>query len=91
MLGLTFVLNRNSPTTGMRRFDPDFLKIRFPLCQWQPRKPDRWLCFPGCHHSWNTFDTAGICPGCAKHWNETACHRCHEWSAHEAWYAHDRE
>jgi hypothetical protein len=91
MLALTFALNRQSPTTGTRRFEPDFMKIRCPRCRWQPQKPDRWVCHPGCHHRWNTFDTAGICPGCAKHWDETACLQCHEWSPHAAWYEHDGE
>ncbi len=86
LLGLTLLLNRHSPTTGVRRFDPDFLTIRCPLCQWQPQKPDRWVCAPGCHHRWNTFDTAGICPSCAKPWNDTACLQCGGWSPHEDWY-----
>ncbi|MGH9372807.1 MAG: hypothetical protein ACRD15_14875, partial [Vicinamibacterales bacterium] len=89
LLGLTFLLNRGAPTTDVRRVDPDFLKIRCPLCNWQPQKPDRWSCDPGCHNRWNTFETAGICPGCAKHWDETACLQCSRWSAHEAWYVHD--
>jgi hypothetical protein len=84
-LGLTF-LGKRSPTVETRRFEPDFLKIRCPLCQWQPQKTDRWLCSPGCHHCWNTFETAGVCPGCAKHWHDTACLRCQQWSPHEDWY-----
>lgn len=87
---VVLLLTRQSPTATVRPFDPDYLKIRCPVCQWQPNKQDRWYCDPGCHHQWNTFDTAGICPSCGKHWNETACLRCHEWSAHEAWYVTDR-
>jgi hypothetical protein len=90
LVGLTFVLTRRSPTTELRPLEPNYLKIRCPWCQSQPRKQDRWYCDPGCHHQWNTFDTAGICPGCAKHWQETACLRCEQWSLHEAWYQTER-
>ncbi|HEX5058118.1 MAG TPA: hypothetical protein VFV99_02105 [Kofleriaceae bacterium] len=62
-------------------------KIRCPKCAWQPGKHDRWSCL--CGHSWNTFDTRGVCPGCDAKWSETQCRRCHEWSPHEAWYADD--
>jgi len=69
-----------------RLFEPDFLKIRCPRCQWQPQKMDRWLCSPGCQHCWNTFETAGVCPGCTKQWEATVCLRCHQWSPHADWY-----
>jgi hypothetical protein len=59
-------------------------KIRCPRCGFEPRKHDRWHCV--CGHSWNTFDTRGVCPGCDATWKETACPRCHLWSDHEAWY-----
>ena len=36
--------------------------IRCPKCNWVPHHTDRWLC--KCGHSWNTFETAGSCPGC---------------------------
>jgi hypothetical protein len=85
-LGLTFLRDKRSPTGDVRCFVPDFVKIRCPLCQWQPQKSDRWLCEPGCQHCWNTFETAGICPGCTKHWDQTACLRCQQWSPHEDWY-----
>lgn len=81
-----FLLGRRSPTSRTRLFEPDFLKIRCPLCEWRPQKPDRWVCSPGCGHRWNTFETTGVCPVCAKGWHETACLRCGGWSAHDAWY-----
>ena len=59
-------------------------KIRCPVCGWEPHKRDLWSCL--CGHSWNTFDTRGVCPGCDAKWRETACHKCHQWSDHEAWY-----
>ena len=37
--------------------------IRCPKCKWAPRAHDRWLCSK-CGHTWNTFDTGGVCPGC---------------------------
>ena len=83
---VALVIGKRSPAIDADRFDPRDRRIRCPLCQWQPQKQDRWYCDPGCHHHWNTFDTAGICPQCAKHWERTACLRCHQWSAHEAWY-----
>jgi len=86
VFGLTFLLNRRSPTTDTRLFEPSYTRIRCPLCQWQPQKHDRWFCDPGCHHYWNTFETAGICPGCAKTWDQTACLKCHGWSRHADWY-----
>jgi predicted amidophosphoribosyltransferase len=82
-LGLTF-LREKSDT---RLFEPGFLRIRCPLCGWQPEKKDRWMCWPGgCQHEWNTFETAGVCPACAKQWHSTACLRCQQWSPHEDWY-----
>lgn len=62
--------------------------LRCPKCGWQPTAEDRWSCGPdGCGHVWNTFETAGRCPACDRHWRDTACLRCGEWSPHEAWYA----
>jgi len=81
-LGLTFFRDKSDT----RLFEPSFLRIRCPLCAWQPEKKDRWMCWPGCQHVWNTFETAGVCPGCAKHWHSTVCLRCQQWSAHEDWY-----
>jgi hypothetical protein len=85
-LSVTFLLRRGAPETTTRLFEPGHRRIRCPLCQWQPQKHDRWFCDPGCHHQWNTFDTAGICPGCAKTWDQTACLTCHGWSKHADWY-----
>jgi len=59
--------------------------IRCPKCGWTPRPEDRWRC--SCGHSWNTFDTGGVCPRCRYQWKITKCLRCKEWSAHSDWYA----
>ncbi|HTL34210.1 MAG TPA: hypothetical protein VL326_13865 [Kofleriaceae bacterium] len=59
-------------------------KIRCPKCRWTPGKHDRWSCL--CGHSWNTFDTRGICPACDAAWRETQCLQCHQWSPHDDWY-----
>jgi hypothetical protein len=59
-------------------------KIRCPKCKWTPSKHDRWGCL--CGHSWNTFDTGGICPACDAAWRETQCLHCHQWSPHDDWY-----
>jgi hypothetical protein len=61
-------------------------RIRCPKCGWEPVKTDRWFCEPGCGHGWNTFETHGLCPACAKQWTETSCHRCNQWSRHDDWY-----
>jgi rubrerythrin len=61
-------------------------RIRCPKCAWEPGRPDRWMCEPGCGHVWNTFETHGVCPACNKQWAETNCLRCHQWSPHEDWY-----
>lgn len=59
-------------------------RIRCPLCKWQPRAQDRWSC--KCKHSWNTFDTGGVCPGCLYQWKITQCLACHQYSPHSDWY-----
>jgi len=59
-------------------------EIRCPLCGWTPGAEDRWMC--RCTHSWNTFDTGGVCPGCLYQWEYTQCLDCHGWSLHSAWY-----
>jgi hypothetical protein len=84
-LGLLF---RRSTRTTPGVFHTDGARIRCPACGWQPAKTDRWMCSPGCGHLWNTFDTRGVCPACAKHWLHTACLDCTAWSLHEAWYEH---
>jgi hypothetical protein len=63
-------------------------RIRCPLCRWEPRAWDRWLC-TACNHVWNTFDTGGVCPGCLKQWTRTVCLFCHKWSPHSDWYPKD--
>jgi hypothetical protein len=59
--------------------------IRCPKCGWRPHKEARWAC--ACGHTWNTFDTRGICPECYAAWKDTQCLRCHTWSLHESWYS----
>jgi rubrerythrin len=62
-------------------------RIRCPKCAWRPGRHDRWQCT--CGHTWNTFETHGVCPVCAYAWRDTMCLRCHRWSPHAAWYATD--
>lgn len=62
------------------------IKIYCPKCQWEPVQSSRWTCT--CKFSWNTFDTAGVCPRCSKAWEDTACLSCTRWSRHSHWY-HD--
>jgi predicted amidophosphoribosyltransferase len=69
-----------------RKDDKDYSRIRCPQCRWQPDKHSRWTCSPGCGHSWNTFETRGLCPDCGKKWFHTACLHCSAWSPHEDWY-----
>ena len=64
---------------------PSNPRIRCPLCDWSPRKEDRWCC--ECGHEWNTFDTGGVCPACLHQWTETQCLSCSRWSPHSDWYA----
>ena len=70
-------------------------RIRCPLCSWQPSPSSRWHCMQmgppenfsgGCGHSWNTFDTRGVCPGCTYQWRHTWCFGCHRPSPHDDWY-----
>jgi hypothetical protein len=72
-----------------------YARIRCPHCLWQPTAASRWWCadcdwpeffYGGCNTEWNTFDTAGVCPGCSHQWRWTACLRCHGWAKHEDWY-----
>jgi hypothetical protein len=77
-------------------------KIRCPQCDWRPSPSSAWTCIQGrddspeppflwCGTTWNTFDTAGKCPGCAHQWTWTSCLQCHQWSLHEDWYETERE
>ena len=65
--------------------------IYCPLCQWEPNGNSLWYCAPsepgaGCRTRWNTFWTAGCCPGCGHFWAMTQCLSCKKKSPHEAWY-----
>ena len=88
MRRLQFLERDKRGGTSTKRDDKDRdPKIRCPKCKWVPARHDRWMC--SCHHTWNTFDTRGVCPACNYTWRDTACLRCHEWSPHEDWYAND--
>jgi hypothetical protein len=65
------------------------MKIYCPLCAYEPRPHDRWVCQPGCGTIWNTFETGGRCPGCQRRWADTCCPACLRWSPHEDWYHDD--
>ena len=72
------------------------IRIRCPLCFWQPSASSRWTCdcsggtpeppFDACGTVWNTFDTRGKCPGCAHQWIWTTCLHCRVSSRHGEWY-----
>jgi hypothetical protein len=75
--------------------DDEFSAIRCPHCKWQPSRASRWACvsgggpephFASCGTVWNTFETAGRCPGCQHQWRWTSCLRCGQWSLHVEWY-----
>ncbi len=65
-------------------------RIYCPRCDWKPSAGDRWMCVPGCHTVWNTFETRARCPGCSKQWRITVCLACLVNSLHEHWY-HDEQ
>jgi hypothetical protein len=75
-----------TPAGDEKQRDNSPPRIRCPLCAWQPDAHSRWFC--NCGHTWNTFDTGGICPACLYQWLITACLACHRWSAHSDWYEH---
>ena len=81
-LDLTMVIDTSGSVEG-KRLDRLKTGVR-DTAQWL-RAEDRWRCH--CGHSWNTFDTGGVCPGCRYQWKITKCLRCKEWSAHSDWYA----
>ena len=68
-----------------KSLNPSGPRIRCPLCAWVPGQNDVWCC--NCGHTWNTFDTAGVCPGCLFQWTSTQCLACERWSRHSEWYA----
>lgn len=83
------------PKTRRREQDGDSRRVRCPICGWSPDLSSRWQCgrvgWPeffaeGCGHSWNTFETDGVCPGCGHVWQWTACLACHRWSRRADWY-----
>jgi hypothetical protein len=78
---------RGTEWSSLRWLEDRGAGVRCPKCGWQPARDDRWNCGPGgCGHVWNTFETAGRCPACDRHWQDTACLRCGQWSPHEDWY-----
>jgi len=62
------------------------VKIYCPKCKWEPSQNDRWVCEVTCGHTWNTFDTGGVCPECGKSWKVTTCLSCGSRSPHRDWY-----
>jgi hypothetical protein len=72
----------------MKQFAIVAVRIYCPKCEWVPAPRDRWMCIPGCHMVWNTFETRARCPGCSTQWRVTQCLACHAVSPHEDWY-HD--
>lgn len=61
-------------------------EIRCPQCAWRPKAESRWACVRTCGTEWNTFWTAGVCPGCGKAWHVTQCPSCNKRSPHKNWY-----
>lgn len=64
------------------------IHIRCPKCKWEPDGKPHWACT--CGTVWDTFSTAGRCPGCGKIWKDTQCvinaGGCTAWSPHLDWY-----
>lgn len=66
------------------------IEIACPKCDWEPDDNSLWQCT--CGHLWNTFETSGKCPKCAKVWADTQClgpgfpGGCGSWSKHIDWY-----
>ena len=87
---IAFVRGPSKPLTiDLDKLGDHGAGVRCPACHWRPRRSDLWSCNPGCGHAWHTFDTAGLCPGCDKHWAQTQCIKCGVWSDHDAWYHED--
>lgn len=73
-----------SPAELDKMFGPILSGIRCPRCKWTPRANNLWSC--KCGHSWNTFDTRGLCPECSYQWEVTMCLQCGEMSPHSDWW-----
>jgi hypothetical protein len=86
--GLTTQYRSNCRTLSPAEFEEMFGSIlpgiRCPQCKWAPRTKNLWSC--KCGHHWNTFDTRGLCPGCAYQWEITGCVQCGAMSPHLEWY-----
>ena len=61
------------------------VKIACPKCDWEPDGQPYWMC-DECATTFDTFETTAICPGCRKHFEETQCIDCKEFSPHLDWY-----
>jgi hypothetical protein len=64
------------------------VRIRCPICGWQPDGKPYWGC-EKCHtQAFDTFKTHAHCPNpeCGNSWTFTQCIACHERSPHEDWY-----
>ena len=83
------------PPVPLSIADVKELEIYCPRCGWRPTAEDRWVCTPQCGTVWNTFWTRGLCPGCAKQWDDTQCLECGRHSPHKHWYhvpdSHEQE
>ena len=101
-----FTLKHGAPSKDLEAIVQKFKdtaarkRIRCPSCRWQPPASARWYCVAsgppenfssGCGTRWNTFDTAGKCPGCSHQWKWTACLMCGGWALHLDWYEPETE
>jgi hypothetical protein len=59
--------------------------VRCPRCGWIPKPVHQWAC-ESCGHTWDTFETRGICPSCRHKETSTQCMACEAYSPHEEWY-----
>ncbi len=75
------ILEKHKQLSKGKPHDP---RIRCPSCSWEPPRSSQWICI--CGHVWNTFETAGLCPGCRLQWEDTKCLSCLRWSPHRDWY-----
>ena len=63
------------------------LRIRCPICGWQPNGQPYWGC-ENCFTSFDTFKTHAHCPNpeCNNSWTLTECIACGKLTPHEDWY-----